>query len=200
MAQPMNAGEPAPAALGADSAWVSVARRAAGRAEVHVAGSLVLLVLDLVTGPHLMFPILFVVPVTFSAWFCGARLAVLLGMFLPVGRFFIATSFEHAVPPSYAVLNAVIRAAVLVFIGYLVARTARQTRELQREVKLLEGFLPVCSFCKKIRNERQEWEPMEQYISERSDAQFSHGLCPECLQKHYGEWVKRPPPDPRPGG
>ena len=146
-----------------------------------------ILALDLVTGPYLMFPILFVIPVTLSAWFYSIRSAFALSIFLPVGRFFITASFEHSSPPVYAAGNALIRVAVLGFIGYLVARTSRQTKELQREVTMLEGILHICMFCKRIRDESENWQPVEGYISRRSGADFSHGLCPECAQKHYGD-------------
>ena len=146
-----------------------------------------ILALDIVTGPYLMFPILFVIPVTLSAWFYSARIAFALSVFLPVGRFFIAASIEHSFPPVYAAGNALIRVTVLSFIGYLVARTSRQTKELRREVAMLEGLLRICMFCKRIRDENESWQPIEGYISQRSDADFSHGLYQECAQKHYGD-------------
>ena len=55
------------------------------------------------------------------------------------------------------------------------------------KIRYLEGFLPVCSFCKKIRV-KNEWIPIEVYLSEHSDAVFSHGFCPECLKKNYTEF------------
>jgi len=48
------------------------------------------------------------------------------------------------------------------------------------EVKQLQGMLPICSYCKKIRNDEDSWEQLESYISEHSHARFSHGICPEC--------------------
>ena len=48
-------------------------------------------------------------------------------------------------------------------------------------VKQLSGLLPICSYCKRIRGDDQYWQQVESYISERSDAQFSHGICPPCL-------------------
>jgi methyl-accepting chemotaxis protein len=53
------------------------------------------------------------------------------------------------------------------------------------QIKTLTGFLPICSSCKKIRNDRGDWEQMEAYIREHSDAEFSHGICPECIRKLY---------------
>ena len=54
---------------------------------------------------------------------------------------------------------------------------------LQDRVKRLEGILPTCMYCKKIRDENQTWVNIEQYVTERSSAEFSHGLCPDCFPK-----------------
>jgi PAS domain S-box-containing protein len=53
------------------------------------------------------------------------------------------------------------------------------------KVKILQGLLPICAGCKKIRSEAGIWTPLETYISERSEADFSHGICPECLARLY---------------
>lgn len=52
-----------------------------------------------------------------------------------------------------------------------------------QEIKTLKGLIPICSYCKVIRNEEGTWEMLESYLSNHSDAQFSHGTCPECLEK-----------------
>jgi uncharacterized protein YhhL (DUF1145 family) len=49
-----------------------------------------------------------------------------------------------------------------------------------REIKTLEGIIPICSYCSKIRNEEGAWSQMERYIQENSGAAFSHGICPQC--------------------
>jgi DNA-binding response OmpR family regulator len=54
---------------------------------------------------------------------------------------------------------------------------------LQDRVKRLEGVLPTCMYCKKIRDERSSWVNIEQYISQRTEASFSHGVCPHCYEK-----------------
>jgi len=61
----------------------------------------------------------------------------------------------------------------------------RELREALDKVRILSGLLPTCSYCKNIKDESGRWHPIEQYIAERSEAEFSHGLCPECLKKHY---------------
>jgi hypothetical protein len=61
------------------------------------------------------------------------------------------------------------------------------------EVKTLRGFLPICSSCKKIRNDQGYWQAVEQYIKEHSEAEFTHGLCPDCFKKLYGKEGISPP-------
>lgn len=53
------------------------------------------------------------------------------------------------------------------------------------EVKTLSGLIPICSHCKKIRDDQGFWNQLEQYIAEHSDATLSHGICPDCIKKHY---------------
>jgi len=64
----------------------------------------------------------------------------------------------------------------------------KRTQELEqalREVKVLRGFIPICASCKKIRNDRGYWQLVEAYIREHSEAEFSHGICPDCIKKFF---------------
>lgn len=63
-------------------------------------------------------------------------------------------------------------------------------RKALAEIKTLHGILPICSFCKKIRDDKGAWTHLESYISEHSDALFSHGLCQDCAKIHYSEYYK----------
>ena len=56
------------------------------------------------------------------------------------------------------------------------------------QVKTLSGLLPICVHCKQIRNDKGYWEKIEKYISQHSDASFSHSICPECLRRYYPEF------------
>lgn len=60
------------------------------------------------------------------------------------------------------------------------------------EIQTLRGIIPICSHCKKIRDDKGIWEQIEIYIQQHSDAVFSHGLCPSCMQDLYGkeDWYK----------
>ena len=60
-----------------------------------------------------------------------------------------------------------------------------ELQEALREIKELRGILPICSHCKKIRDDEGYWRQVESYIQERTDAQFSHSICPDCLKKLY---------------
>ncbi len=59
------------------------------------------------------------------------------------------------------------------------------------EVKVLRGIIPICSFCKKIRNNKGYYEEVEDYISKHTDADFSHTICPECLKENYPDVYKK---------
>jgi len=60
-------------------------------------------------------------------------------------------------------------------------------------VKTLRGLLPICSYCKKIRDDKGYWKQIEVYIAANSQADFSHGLCPECGLEHYPDIFKHQP-------
>jgi sigma-B regulation protein RsbU (phosphoserine phosphatase) len=65
------------------------------------------------------------------------------------------------------------------------AGRVRELEEAFSHIKTLQGILPICMYCHKIRNDQESWQRIDQYITEHSDTQFSHGLCPECMEKHY---------------
>jgi response regulator RpfG family c-di-GMP phosphodiesterase len=68
----------------------------------------------------------------------------------------------------------------------LQSRLANRVRELEialKQVKQLRGLLPICMYCKKIRNDGDYWQQVEAYISDHTGAEFSHGICPDCYDK-----------------
>ena len=67
-------------------------------------------------------------------------------------------------------------------------RTARDAAEQAlRELKTLRGIIPICSHCRQVRTEAGAWQQLERYIRTHTDAEFSHGICPDCLVHHYPE-------------
>ncbi len=69
-------------------------------------------------------------------------------------------------------------------VAMLVDRMKLRAEESEERVRRLEGILPICAYCKKIRRADNEWQVLEAYIEDHSKAEFSHGICPECMEKH----------------
>jgi hypothetical protein len=72
----------------------------------------------------------------------------------------------------------------------VIAETEREKliKELQdalKEIKTLRGIIPICSHCKKVRNDTGAWDRLDEYIAKKSNAEFSHGICPECAKQLY---------------
>jgi PAS domain S-box-containing protein len=65
----------------------------------------------------------------------------------------------------------------------------RELQDALANIKTLHGLLPICSYCKKIRDDKGYWNRIESYIQDHSGAEFTHGMCPECLKKHYPDLV-----------
>lgn len=55
------------------------------------------------------------------------------------------------------------------------------------DLRLLKEILPICMFCKKIRDDEGDWSQLEQYVHEHTDSEFSHGICPDCMREQYGD-------------
>ena len=62
-------------------------------------------------------------------------------------------------------------------------RVSNQLAEALEHVKTLHGMLPICAWCKRIRDDHGYWSQAEAYVKQHSDAEFTHGICPECLEK-----------------
>ena len=72
-------------------------------------------------------------------------------------------------------------------------RLANKVTELQAtldKVRQLRGLLPICSYCKRIRNDQNYWERVEVYVTEHTDAKFTHGICPTCLEAAKAEFAR----------
>lgn len=120
----------------------------------------------------------------------------------------ISVSFDYA--PFEAALRAhdarillwciglsVVGGGMIAALGRRLVASVEEVDESLSRVKTLEGLLPICSFCKKIRRDEADpsdpssWEPVEDYLEEKTDALFSHGYCPDCMEKHYPDFGGR---------
>jgi len=86
-----------------------------------------------------------------------------------------------------AILGILLVILIIVFgvLSLLMKRAIKTIYSKSRDIRILKGLLPICSFCKKIRIDEGEWEVLESYISKRTESQFSHGLCPDCRKEQY---------------
>lgn len=120
---------------------------------------------------------------------------------LPVYMAIVATILTvigfHLSPPGGELWKVLTNRALALIAVWLVAVLSVQRRTLHeenekalREVKILSGFLPICASCKKIRDDKGYWNQIESYIRDHSEAEFSHGICPDCSKKLYPDLDK----------
>jgi len=67
----------------------------------------------------------------------------------------------------------------------------QKLNEAIKKIKTLEGIIPICAYCKNIRDDKGAWEKIEVYVSQNSNADFSHGICPDCSQEHFPQLIKK---------
>ncbi len=123
----------------------------------------------------------------------------LLAMWVTAGLFLLTVGVLAPVPTNLIVLYSFfMMGAVFVFTyaAYIAERVSRerfagaeQLRKTVRDVKKLSGMLPICASCKKVRDDKGYWSQIESYISEHSEAVFSHGVCPDCADELYPDFT-----------
>jgi hypothetical protein len=151
--------------------------------------AVLLLVLDYFTGGSVQFPITYIFPVMLAAWHLNGKWAFGLAMAMPLARLGLVFAWgEQLWPVEISVANMLIRMTVLLVLAFV----TWNYRAAAREVKILQGIVPICMYCRKIRDEQDRWQPLEEYIPTHSEANLSHGMCPDCARIHF--------PDVLPGG
>jgi len=156
---------------------------------------------DYFTGVEDNLTLFYLVPVILVTWGIGTGAGVLASVFAA----FVWAIIDHFGRPSLhlaaAFWNISIELALFLVFAVIAARLRDDTREQERlngelqaalaEVRTLSGILPICAWCKKIRDENGNWQKLESYIKSHSEAEFTHGICPECAQQQFS---KTPPP------
>jgi len=156
--------------------------------------TLVLGVLNFLTGYEISFSIFYLIPTAYALWQLGKHLA-LATAFISATVWFISDmatghTFSH---PMIPVWNAAVRLGFFVVFVFLANRwrTAYQKKQqlivdLQKaleKIKVLSGLIPICSYCKSMRDDEGYWQQVEAYVQAHSDATFTHSICPDCLEK-----------------
>jgi hypothetical protein len=169
------------------------------RADQWLAVVLVVAVGDYVTGPLFHSAILFyLIPVAMAAWSGRSRRPSLaIAILWPFLRLGIVDLWGWPWPVWITVWDSALDAVLSVGFALLIW----QLRHQGETIRTLEGLLPMCGFCKRIRSP-EGWQRVETYILDHSDAQITHTFCPECGRIHYGHFFDADPPrggGPSPG-
>jgi len=108
----------------------------------------------------------------------------------PFGTICILDSRENGYTETYEKLMMNFRDIIqnhleLLYSNYILGDKNKRLKDFITEIKHLRGIIPICSYCKNVRNDDGYWEAVEAYLSEHSHAQFSHGVCPSCVKKIF---------------
>jgi hypothetical protein len=152
--------------------------------------------LDYFTGPQFGFFVFYYIPILFASWFIDRKTSLIYALIATV-VWWSADSLGDNIYSSdfFRYWNSFIRLLSFSLVGVLFSNFKLRLNKEQKlnsdlskalkEIKQLSGLLPICASCKKIRNDSGYWNKIEEYISEHTDAKFSHSVCPECMEKLY---------------
>jgi K+-sensing histidine kinase KdpD len=155
----------------------------------------IIAVTDHFVGGRFGLTLFYLVPIFLIAWRFGRMVAVMTAVACALVWFAVDTSindYSYVFERSWSIGT---KAGVFVAFAIIVARVKydithqmrlnNELTEALAEVKKLSGLLPICAWCKKIRDQEGKWHPIEDYVTEHSDADFSHGICPECAASRH---------------
>ena len=154
--------------------------------------------LDHLTGARLHFFLFYFIPIAYRAWHLGKRAALGMATASAVIWWLIDIVWiPTGDAPAIDAWNTVIRFAAFIVVALSISRT-RSEVDRQKKINIeltdalstirqLTGILPMCVYCRRIRDEKQQWLPIERYLADHTDAQVSHGMCPQCYRVHHGD-------------
>lgn len=161
--------------------------------------------IDYLTGYELSFSIFYLIPIVLSTWFLNRPIGILMSVTGALAWLIVDLLAGHEY--SYMAIpywNAAVRLGFFLIVtsALTALRTSQERKEaliielqtVLAKVNVLEGILPICSFCKKIRDKNNTWSTVESYVMSHSEAKFSHTFCPDCGKKHYPEYFDPHPP------
>jgi hypothetical protein len=122
----------------------------------------------------------YAMPVLASLWWPGRRATTLSGIACTT---FVLLDFFLS-PPGAPLWVALFNRSIALFAIWSTAMLVLYRKRADEQIRILSGLLSICASCKKIRDERNHWKPFEDYIHDHSEAEFSHILCPQCLDDY----------------
>ena len=158
--------------------------------------------LDYATGYEFGFFVFYFLPVAIAAWKVGPvrsyQISILGSIVWFLADFYSSHPYSSVF---FALWNTTIRLLSFLILAYLTSKirsllmkereTTKALRDALNQIKTLSGLIPICASCKKIRDDKGYWNLLETYIQEHSEAEFSHGICPDCMKKLYGAGSKK---------
>jgi len=146
---------------------------------------------------------LFIIPVLFASYASGRYWGFAFALGMPVAHGVILQRSGVPLEAAQIYMGMATHIATLALVAELVHRVTAQKRELLEQklaladslaeaktsIKILRGLLPICSGCKSIREGNGYWKRIEDYLQVHSELEFSHGICPDCVQKLYPEFA-----------
>ncbi|HPF99584.1 MAG TPA: DUF4118 domain-containing protein [Kiritimatiellia bacterium] len=152
---------------------------------------------DWATGEKFELFAFYFIPVVAAAWYAGRRAGILLAFVSAAAWFQSDFLSQSAYSMPIGAWDTLMRLTAFVALALAMSRIRddllheadlnEKLTAAMAEIKQLSGILPMCTFCRKIRDADNHWISLERYISDHSDAQISHGMCPVCYRKHYGD-------------
>jgi hypothetical protein len=151
-------------------------------------------VLHFLSGYELSFSLFYVAPISLATWWAGRREGVAVASFSALvwlgADMLSGHRFAHPLIPMW---NGLMRVGFFLIVVMLLARLKRSYEEQRRmaqelqaslaKVNLLRGLIPICAWCKQVRNDQGYWQHVEAYLAEHSDATFTHSICQACEAK-----------------
>lgn len=159
---------------------------------------------DYVTGEELGLSLFYLAPVAAATWQAGR----VPGVVIALGSAAVWYAADLAVGHSHSdtwipIWNAGVRLGFFLVVVELLSRLEHEFAERRRllnevratlaQVRTLSGLVPICAWCKNVRDDEGFWSAVEAYVAKRTDASFTHGLCPECAQRLAQEAAEVPP-------
>src|SRR5437879_852275 len=143
---------------------------------------------------------LYFIPLFFTFWLKGRHYAMLVAASCTVLSYLSLAFSNPSISFTIATINRSLGAVVFWIMALILLQRRQGEEEREKligelqaalaKIKVLGGLLRICSHCKKIRDDKNKWHAVEAYVSQHTEADFVHGICPECLTKHYSGHTK----------
>lgn len=156
---------------------------------------------DLAIPPGIAVGVLYAVVVLLSLWIPHDKATLafsLISSFLIIAAFFYKAPAEEMWKAGYNRGIALFTVWIIASLGLKRRQMEQQRNAILRErekaldeIKILRGLLPICASCKRIKDDNGDWSQIEGYIKSHSEAEFTHGICPECAERLYPDFFKK---------